>query len=322
MGSTRSGEWSPGGWRDHRAPEVLVIPDGAAQPLRPGRPTALELARTPVLDALAREGQVQAIASTPAGLSPGSETGIPTLLGCPPRAPVGRGRVDAAAFGIPVPAGTVPWRADVWRPDGTRADACEAARMAGDLDVPAVVTRGHRLLLFSATRPEPRRRLRVWEDGPAPAGPLPVATALVCAVGAAAGCGRLLGAEVLVPPGATGDADTDLEAKARVAVNALGSGWPRVVVHVAAPDECAHRRDQAGVVAALERLDAELLAPLREAVARAGGRLSVCPDHGTDPVTGEHDDAPVPALVWGAGVAAAGPGHMTERAVVAVEAAA
>ena len=32
---------------------VLVIPDGAAQPLRRGAPTALQAARTPVLDALA-----------------------------------------------------------------------------------------------------------------------------------------------------------------------------------------------------------------------------------------------------------------------------
>jgi 2,3-bisphosphoglycerate-independent phosphoglycerate mutase len=69
------------------------------------------------------------------------------------------------------------------------------------------------------------------------------------------------------------------------------------------------------VVAALEPLDAELLAPLRDAVAAFRGRLAVCPDHGTDPSTGAHDAGPVPAAVWGAGVAAAGPDRVHERAV-------
>ena len=51
--------------------DVLDIPDGAAQPLRDGAPTALEAARTPVLDALAAEGAVLRVATTPDGLPPG-----------------------------------------------------------------------------------------------------------------------------------------------------------------------------------------------------------------------------------------------------------
>ena len=39
---------------------VLVIPDGAAQPLRAGVPTALGAARTPVLDGLAATGEWRA----------------------------------------------------------------------------------------------------------------------------------------------------------------------------------------------------------------------------------------------------------------------
>jgi 2,3-bisphosphoglycerate-independent phosphoglycerate mutase len=69
------------------------------------------------------------------------------------------------------------------------------------------------------------------------------------------------------------------------------------------------------VARCLERLDAELLEPLREAVAALQGRLAVCPDHGTDPHTGRHDPAPVPGVVWGEGVIGEGPDVLSERAV-------
>jgi 2,3-bisphosphoglycerate-independent phosphoglycerate mutase len=294
-----------------------VIPDGASQPIRAGRPTALHLARTPVLDRLAAEGAVRRVATTPAGLAAGSEVGIPTVLGFPPAEQVGRGRVEAAAHGVEVPAGLVPWRADVTHPDGRRASLRQAREVAARLGSISRCLGGHRLLLLSASRPADRRvlglRLRVWDDGPPPVGRLPERTTLICARGAAAGCGRLLGAEVVCPLGASGDTDTDLGAKARAAAAAAVRGEQRVIVHVGAPDEAAHRRHQGGVVQALERLDLELLDPLLEVVRPAGGRLIVCPDHGTDPETGLHIADPVPALVWGEGVAASGPRRLAEH---------
>jgi len=271
--------------------DVLVIPDGAG-------PALLEAARTPVLEALTAEGQHARILSTPPGLPPGSETCIPTLLGRPPQRPVGRGRVDAAGYDVAVPAGLTPWRVDVLRPDGTRASASEAAVVARGLGVPAVPVRGHRLILLSARRPDSDTRLRVWNDGPAPEGRLDPPTAIVCGPGAAAGCGRLLGAHVTIPGGATGDVDTDLRAKARAAAAVIAERWPRVVVHVGAPDEAAHRLDRNAAISAIERLDAQLLEPLRELVARAPGRLAVCPDHATDPVTGRHTSDPVTGVTW------------------------
>lgn len=303
--------------------EVLVIPDGAAQPWRPGQVTALEAARTPVLDRLAAEGAVRRVATTPPGLAPGSEVGIPTLLGCPPTAPVGRGRVEAAAHAIAVPPGLVPWRADVTRPDGRRASSVQTCQVRAALGCVAHALGGHRLLLLCAARPADRQLLglhvRVWDDGPGPSGRLAQATTLVCAQGAAAGCAALLGAEVVIPEGATGDLDSDLPAKARAAAQAIAAGVPRVVVHVGAPDEAAHRRDPQAVIGALARLDAELLAPLVDAVAVVGGRLAICPDHATDPRSGRHGGDPVPALVWGAGVAPSGPARLHERAAAAAE---
>jgi len=294
--------------------DVLVVPDGAAQPPRDGVPTAFERAHTPVLDGLAAEGAVMRVLTTPPGLPAGSETGISTLLGAPPSQPVGRGWVDAAAYGVEVPEGMTPWRADLVYRNGKRGSVRQARDICSHLRPGAYAVGGHRLLLLAVERPAERRmlglQLRVWHDGPPPEGSIP-ATVVICAAGAAAGCGRLLGAKVEVPKGATGDVDTDLRAKASAAMRA---STERIVVHVGAPDEAAHRRDPDGVVAALERLDAELLAPLREAVRAASGRLAVCPDHFTDPFNGQHGGAPVPAVVWGAGVEPAGPDRLTERA--------
>jgi 2,3-bisphosphoglycerate-independent phosphoglycerate mutase len=303
--------------------DVLVIPDGAAQPARPDGPTALQASWTPVLDELAAQGMVVRVATTPPGLPAGSETGIPTLLGAAPGARVGRGRVDAAAHGIDVPDGLIPWRADLLYANGRRASVRQVRDVCAHLPERSFSTGGHRLVLLAPSRPADRRllglRLHVWEDGASLDGPLPRHTTVVCARGAAAGCARLLGAEVVVPPRATGDVDTDLDAKAAAAVAALEAGCDHVVVHVGAPDEAAHRRERGAVVEALERLDTELLAPLRGAVGARGGRLAVCPDHGTDPDTGRHTATPVPALIWGSGIAAHGPDRMDEQAAAGAD---
>jgi 2,3-bisphosphoglycerate-independent phosphoglycerate mutase len=298
--------------------DVLVIPDGAAQPPCPGVPTAFERAATPVLDELAAEGAVVRVATTPRGLPAGSETGIAALLGVPPRRPVGRGWVDAAAYGVEIPDGLTPWRADVVYRSGRRASIRQARDVCAHLGRHARAVSGHRLVIVADARPDGRRLLglevRVWPCGSPPEGELPVQTTVVCARGAAAGLARLLGADVVVPPGATGDVDSDLPAKAAAVAEALADGATRVVVHVGGPDEAAHRRDAEAVIGALERLDAELLMPLREIVAAAGGRLIVCPDHGTDPASGRHDPAPVPAVVWGERVEPLGPATLSERA--------
>jgi 2,3-bisphosphoglycerate-independent phosphoglycerate mutase len=300
--------------------DVLVIPDGAAQPARPGLPTALEAARTPALDSLAAEGRVIRVATTPPGLPAGSETGISSLLGAPPRRRLSRGWVDAAAYGVEVPEGMTPWRADLLYRSGRRASIRQARDVCAHLGRGAHAVSGHRLVLVAPQRPPDRRLLglyvRLWPGGTRPQGSVPVRTVVVCARGAAAGCARLLGAQVMTPAGATGDVDSDLSAKAQAAVAALASGAERVVVHFGAPDEAAHRREPELVVGALERFDRELLAPLRDALAALGGRLAVCPDHGTDPISGRHDRAPVPAVVWGEGVRRSGPSVLSERAAL------
>lgn len=308
---------------------LLVILDGASEPLQTGAPTALERAATPALDLLAREGTLTRVQTVPDGLPPGSEIAIPVLLGWTPRGLVDRGAVEAAARDIPIPGDARAWRIDVLGHAGARPGAAAAATAARALALGAPdhvvhAIGGHRLLLVGR-EPLPRAAraagLHTWPDGAVPPRILDAETVVVAAAGAAAGVARLLGARLRTPPGATGGPDSALEAKAAVALQALDGGAGRVVVHVGGPDEAAHERDPAAKVAVLERADRELIAPLAQAVRRLGGTLRVQPDHGCDPATGTHDAEPVPCLTWpgdGPADGARAPRRLTERAVAAL----
>lgn len=279
---------------------ILVILDGASEPLRPGAPTSLEQARTPALDALVGEGRLSRLATVAPGLPAGSECAIPALLGWTPPAPVDRGAVEAAAHEIAVPAGARAWRVDH---DPSPLDGYAVHRL-----------RGHRRLLVGP--PPLPAGVPAWPEGVVPERVLDESTVVVGARGAAIGVARLMGAATVVPDGATGEPDSDLAAKARAALDAITGGATRVVVHVGGADEAAHQRDRAAKVAAIERADRELIAPLAAALrARGDGTLRVCPDHGCDPATGAHDGTPVPCLDWTPGGAATAGGRLTERAV-------
>jgi 2,3-bisphosphoglycerate-independent phosphoglycerate mutase len=325
------------------AMSVLVILDGASEPLRDA-PTSLERARTPVLDGLAAQGAITALRTVPRGLRAGSETAIPGLLGWVPDAALDRGAIEAAAHEIDVGQGERAWRVD--RRD--RADAAATASVLGRLLAERLPRRrdgrahrvhhlaGHRMLVVgpdSATTLgaellgiELRSgllgvELEVWPAGAIPPRVLGEDTVVIGARGAAIGIARLMGARTIVPAGATGRPGSDIAAKAAAALAAIDAGAARVVVHVGTPDEAAHELDPEAKVAAIETADAVLLGPLADALRARGGTLRVCPDHGCDPATGEHDEMPVPCLDWPAPASAlasasASGGRLTERTIL------
>jgi 2,3-bisphosphoglycerate-independent phosphoglycerate mutase len=316
--------------------ELLLILDGASEPLGDA-PASLERARTPALDRLAREGELSRVRTVAPWLPAGSESAIPALLGWVPDAPLDRGALEAAARGIELAAGERAWRVDALGPGGRRADDGLAAAAARQLEalLPHHAVRrlgGHRLLVRGpAHLPALPAGLRAWPEGELPPVVLDETTVVIAAPGAAAGVARLMGARVVVPAGATGRADTDMAAKARAAGDALGDAAPdraapdalgapaRVVVHLGAPDEAAHERDPAAKVAALERADRELVEPLARLAFEHAAALTVCPDHGCDPRTGEHHAAPVPSLRWTPAARGDAPGaRLTERAVASL----
>jgi len=82
---------------------VVCVPDGCADiatEMLDGK-MPLEVANTPVIDALAARGTVGAAAVIPAGMAPGSDVGNMSILGYNPADfHTGRSPIEAAAVGI------------------------------------------------------------------------------------------------------------------------------------------------------------------------------------------------------------------------------
>ncbi|HTX69077.1 MAG TPA: cofactor-independent phosphoglycerate mutase [Thermoleophilia bacterium] len=119
--------------------------------------------------------------------------------------------------------------------------------------------------------------------------------AVVGAVDLVRGIGRLAGLDVIDVPGATGGLDTDYGAKGRAALAAL-EDHDLVWVHVEAPDEAGHMGDLREKIRAIERIDAEILAPILASAGRRPGVL-VVPDHLTPLRTRTHASGPVPFVI-------------------------
>ncbi len=91
---------------------VLVVLDGVGGlPMTPGGDTELATARTPNLDALARQSQLGLIELVGAGITPGSGPGHLSLFGYDPiKYTVGRGALSAVGIGVKLGAGDVAVR--------------------------------------------------------------------------------------------------------------------------------------------------------------------------------------------------------------------
>lgn len=101
----------------------VVIIDGAAGlplPERGGK-TCLELARTPNLDAMAREGSVGLARTVPQGMEPSSACACMSILGYDPKVYYrGRAAIEARSMGIPVGEDEVVFRCNLVAVDGGR----------------------------------------------------------------------------------------------------------------------------------------------------------------------------------------------------------
>jgi len=94
----------------------VLIMDGASGlplPERRGR-TCLELARTPNLDAMAREGILGMARTIPPGMEPSSANGCLSVLGYDPQVyRLGRAAIEARSLGIPINEGEVVFRCNL-----------------------------------------------------------------------------------------------------------------------------------------------------------------------------------------------------------------
>jgi len=125
---------------------------------------------------------------------------------------------------------------------------------------------------------------------------------MITAVDLLRGLAALIGWQRIDVPGATGYLDTDYAAKGRAAIEALKS-VDVVCVHVEAPDEASHEGRADAKIAALEEIDAHIVAPLHAALKHHGDyRILVSPDHPTPIRTKTHSHGFVPFTICGSGV--------------------
>ena len=119
---------------------------------------------------------------------------------------------------------------------------------------------------------------------------------IISAVDLLNGIGRCAGMEVITVPGATGYLDTDYNAKARYALDAIRH-LDFVYLHIEAPDEAGHMGSVEEKVRAIENVDGVVGTILDE----FDGVVAVLPDHPTPIRIKTHSRDPVPFAVWGKG---------------------
>ena len=139
------------------------------------------------------------------------------------------------------------------------------------------------------------------------------------AVDLVVGLGVLTGIDVVDVPGATAGFDNDYRAQADACIRSL-EDHDLFVLHVEATDEAGHQGRADIKVDALERWDADIIAPVLDALDARGDdyRILLMPDHATPCTTKTHSADTVPYLLFDSRHAGAG-GSYTEPATAACE---
>lgn len=122
---------------------LIVIMDGAAGwPLAElGGRTTLEAARTPRLDALARDGLVGLARTVPAGAEPSSSAACMSILGYDPvRFFIGRGAIEAASMGIELAEDEVALRLNLVTIEGGVMRSYSAGQISTEESRPIVLS--------------------------------------------------------------------------------------------------------------------------------------------------------------------------------------
>jgi 2,3-bisphosphoglycerate-independent phosphoglycerate mutase len=117
---------------------------------------------------------------------------------------------------------------------------------------------------------------------------------VISAVDLLQGIARCSGMEVIQVPGATGYLDTDYQAKARYAIDALNR-LDFLYLHVEAPDEAGHLGDAEEKIVAIERVDGMIGTIFQ----KFQGVIAVLPDHPTPLRMRTHTADPVPFAIFG-----------------------
>lgn len=152
---------------------------------------------------------------------------------------------------------------------------------------------------------KPANSLWFWSPGKRPQLPSfsekwGVRGAVISAVDLIKGIGICAGMRSIDVDGATGNVHTNYKGKADAAIEAFENGYELVYVHVEAPDECGHRAELDNKVIAVERIDAEILAPVLQYLRGTAEdfKIMILPDHPTPIRVRTHTLDPVPFFIY------------------------
>ncbi len=368
---------------------VLII-DGASGwslPERGGK-TCLELAHTPNLDAMTREGILGLVRTVPPGMEPSSACACMSVLGYDPKVYYhGRSAIEAKSMGITIGEGEVVFRCNLvavgdgkmWSYSSGHISTDEAKQLIDALnqnlgndnvrfypgvsyrhilklkgwegalratctpphDIPnkpiagflpngagsdrlrdlmarsEVVLREHPVNAARRARGDVPATM-IWlfwgsrqvPDMPAFKQVYGLEAAMTSGVDLLRGLARMVGMAVLSVTGVTDGLDNDYAAQAAGALKAL-EDRDLVVIHIEAPDEAAHAGSVGDKVAAIQRVDGEVVRQLRAWRPNAL-RVLIMPDHPTPIKVQTHTGDPVPFMLWGPGFTANGAKRFTE----------
>ena len=125
--------------------------------------------------------------------------------------------------------------------------------------------------------------------------------AMISAVDLLKGIAVGTGMQVIDVPGANGSLHTNYVGKAEAAVKAvLEDGCDFAYIHVEAPDEMGHQGDVQKKIQAIEYLDSQVIAVVKEKMDASGQayRLLIMPDHPTPIRCRTHTSDPVPYIFY------------------------
>jgi 2,3-bisphosphoglycerate-independent phosphoglycerate mutase len=185
-------------------------------------------------------------------------------------------------------------------PSGSRSDVLVQA-----MERAREVLAEHPVCMARRTRAE-RVPTGLWLWGPSGPTPLPslrdtfgVNGAVVAASPIGRGLGIAAGLQAARVSGGTGDVDTSFTGEVDATLAALETR-DLAIVHIVEADTAAHGGDAQRKVAAIEKLDEQLVGRLLEGLRARGGdwRVLLAADHATSSATRLHGADPVPFCVF------------------------
>jgi len=126
-----------------------------------------------------------------------------------------------------------------------------------------------------------------------------ISGAVITGVDLLRGLATYIGWNIIEVPGATAYLDTDYDAKAQYAIEAIET-HDLVLIHIEAPDEAGHEGDIHEKIRAIENIDKKIIGPVLGALKKYNEfRILILPDHYTPISKRTHTSEPVPFTIYG-----------------------